>query len=64
MPVAAMRDKTIIEDMNMDAAVTLITGAVDFDTVVTGVGTIAAAVAVVYVVVKGARMLLTMIRGA
>lgn len=48
----------------MDAtAVTAITGAVDFATIVTGVGTIAAAVVVVLVSVKGAKMLIGMVRG-
>lgn len=45
------------------AAVTAITGAVDFGTVVTGIGAIAAAVALVYISIKGAKMLLGMIRG-
>jgi len=45
------------------AAVTAITTSVDFSTIVTGIGTIAAAVAVVLISVKGARMLLSMIRG-
>jgi hypothetical protein len=44
------------------AAVTAITSSVDFATVVTGIGAIAAAVAIVLVAVKGARMLLGMIR--
>jgi hypothetical protein len=49
----------------MDAAtVTAITSAVDFTTIVTGIGTVAAAVVVVYMAVKGAKMLLSMIRGA
>lgn len=47
----------------MDAAtVATITGAVDFATIVTGIGTVAAAVGVVYVAVRGARMLLGMVR--
>lgn len=45
------------------AAVTAITSAVNFSTIVTGIGAVAAAVAVVYIAVKGARMLLGMIRG-
>lgn len=45
------------------AAVTAITGAVDFGTVVTGIGAIAAAVALVLIAVKGGRLLLGMIRG-
>ncbi len=48
----------------MDAAtVTTITSAVDFGTIVTGIGAIAAAVALVYIAAKGARMLLSAIRG-
>jgi hypothetical protein len=45
------------------AAVTAITSAVDFGTVVTGIGAIAAAVALVLISIKGARLLLGMIRG-
>jgi hypothetical protein len=45
------------------AAVTAITTAVNFGTVVTGIGAIAAAVALVYISIKGARMLLGMVRG-
>lgn len=45
------------------AAITAITSSVDFGPVVTGIGTIAAAVALVYISVKGAKMLLGMIRG-
>ena len=44
------------------AAVTAITGSVDFATVVTGIGAIGAAIAIVYVSIKGARMLIGMIR--
>lgn len=44
-------------------AVTAITGAVDFATIVTGIGTIAAAIVVVMVSVKGAKMLIGMVRG-
>jgi hypothetical protein len=44
------------------AAVTAITGAVDFGTVVTGIGAIAAAVALVLISIKGARLLLSMVR--
>lgn len=47
----------------MEAMVTAITTAVDFSDIVTGIGTIAAAVAVVYIAMKGARMLLSAIRG-
>lgn len=47
----------------MDAAtVATITGAVDFATIVTGIGTVAAAVGVVYVAGRGARMLLQMVK--
>jgi hypothetical protein len=45
-----------------ETAVTAITSAVDFSNVVTGIGTIAAAVALVYISVKGASMLLNMVR--
>lgn len=45
------------------AAVAAITNAVTFDTIVVGIGAIAAAVALVLISVKGARMLLGMIRG-
>lgn len=45
------------------AAVTAITSAVDFASIVTGIGTIAAAVVVVLIAVKGAKMLLSMVRG-
>jgi hypothetical protein len=45
------------------AAVTAISSAVDFGTVITGIGAIAAAVALVLISVKGAKMLLGMIRG-
>jgi hypothetical protein len=45
------------------AAVTAITTAVDFGTVITGIGAISAAVALVYISIKGARMLLGMVRG-
>lgn len=43
-------------------AVKLITDAVDFGTVITGIGTVAAAIALVLISVRGARMLLSMIR--
>jgi hypothetical protein len=45
------------------AAVTTITGAVDYATIITGIAAIAAAVVVVLVAVKGSRMLLGMVRG-
>jgi hypothetical protein len=48
----------------MDAAtVSTITGAVDYATIITGIGTVASAVVVVLVAVKGAKMLLSMVRG-
>lgn len=47
-----------------EAAVTAITNAVDFATVVTGIGTIGTAIALVLISMKGAKMLLGMIRGA
>jgi hypothetical protein len=45
------------------ASIDAITGAVDFTTIIAGIGTVAAAVALVYISVKGAKMLLGMIRG-
>lgn len=45
------------------AAVTAVTSAVDFSTIVTGIGAIAAAVVLVLLSVRGARMLLSMVRG-
>lgn len=45
-----------------EAAVTAITSAVSFDTVVVGIGAIAAAVAVVLVAAKGASLLLQRLR--
>jgi hydroxyethylthiazole kinase-like sugar kinase family protein len=48
----------------MDSAtVATITGAVDYATIITGIGTVAAAVVTVLVAVKGAKMLLSMVRG-
>lgn len=44
------------------AAVSAITSAVDFATVVTGIGAVAAAIALVMIAKKGAKMLLGMIR--
>ncbi len=44
------------------AAVTAITGAVDFATIITGVGAIAGAVVLVLISVRGAKMLLSMVR--
>ena len=44
------------------AAVTAITSSVDFTTIITGIGTIAASVALVLVSIKGAKLLLGMIR--
>ncbi len=46
-----------------ETTVATITGAVDYATIITGIGTIAAAVVVVLVAVKGAKMLLSMVRG-
>ncbi|WP_420592120.1 hypothetical protein [Bacterioplanoides sp.] len=47
----------------MDAAtVATITSAVDFSTIQTGIGTVAAAVGLIYVATRGARMLLGMVR--
>lgn len=43
------------------AAVAAITGAVDFDTIVAGIGVIAAAIALVLISSRGAKMLLGMI---
>lgn len=40
------------------AAVTAITGSVDFASIVTGIGTVFGAVAVVYVAIKGGRALM------
>lgn len=48
----------------MDAAtVAAITGAVNFTTVIVGIGAIAAAVALVLVSIRGGKTLLGMIRG-
>jgi len=46
------------------AAVTAVTGAVDFATIVTGISAIAAAIVTVLLAVKGAKMLLGMVRSA
>lgn len=46
------------------ADVSAITGSVDYATIITGIGAVAAAAAVVYVAFKGAKMLLGVIRGA
>lgn len=46
----------------MEAMVTAITGAVDYAPIVVGIGTIAGAVALVYVAWKGAKMLLAAVR--
>ncbi|MAR92172.1 MAG: hypothetical protein CML06_15025 [Pseudomonadales bacterium] len=52
------------EVIKMDATtVSTITGAVDYATIITGIGTVAAAVVVVLVSVKGAKFLLSMVRG-
>lgn len=47
-----------------EATVTTITTAVDFSTIITGIGSIAAAVAGVLIAVKGAKLLLSAIRGS
>ena len=47
----------------MAALVSGITGAIDFGAVVTGIGTICAACAVVYVAFKGGKMLINSLRG-
>ena len=55
---------TFIEVNTMDAAtVTAITGAVDYASIITGIGAVAAAIVGVLVAVKGAKMLLSMVRG-
>jgi len=46
------------------ATVTSITGAVDFATIITGIGSVAAAVVVVLVAFRGAKMLLSAVRSA
>jgi len=43
--------------------ITAITGAVDYSTIITGIGTIGAAVAIVLVSIKGVKMLLSVVRG-
>jgi hydroxyethylthiazole kinase-like sugar kinase family protein len=49
----------------MDAeTVATITGAVDYAAIITGIGTVATAVIAVLVAIKGAKMLLSMVRGA
>lgn len=45
------------------AAVSTITSAVDYANVVSGIGTIAAAIVVVLVAVKGAKLLFSMVKG-
>lgn len=47
----------------MAEMVTAITGAVDFASVVTGIGAVGAALAVVYIAKKGLNMLLSSLRG-
>lgn len=47
----------------MDAAISSITGAVDFSAVITGIGTIGAAIAAVYIAYRGVKMLLSAVRG-
>ncbi len=46
------------------AAVTAITGAVDFAAVVTGIGVVGGALAVAYVAFRGVKILLGALRGA
>ena len=46
----------------MEAAITAITGAVDFSAVVTGLGTVGAAVALVLIAHRGIKMLLASVR--
>ena len=46
----------------MGAAMTAITGAVDFATVITGMGVVFGALAACYIVFKGGKMLLAAIR--
>lgn len=46
----------------MEAIVTAITGEVDWAAVGTGIGVVAGGLAGIYVIMKGARMLLGMIR--
>lgn len=49
----------------MDAAsVAVVTGAVDFATIITGIAAIAGAIVLVLVTVRGAKMLLGMVRGS
>lgn len=43
-------------------AVSAITGAVDFATIITGIGAVAAAVAVLFVSIKGGKTLINFIR--
>ncbi|MBL4794778.1 MAG: hypothetical protein JKY24_09480 [Pseudomonadales bacterium] len=40
-----------------------LTGAVDYATIIAGIGTVAAAIVIVLVSVRGAKMLLAMVRG-
>lgn len=47
-----------------EATVAVISGAVNYDTIIVGIGAIAAAVVVVLVAVRGAKMLLQMVRGS
>jgi len=47
----------------MAAAITAITGAIDFSTVITGLGVVFGALAGVYIVMKGGGMLLSAVRG-
>lgn len=47
----------------MAAAITAITGAVDFATVITGLGVVFGAVAGVFIVMRGGKMLISAVRG-
>ncbi|HTF85333.1 MAG TPA: hypothetical protein VL987_12195 [Cellvibrio sp.] len=46
------------------ADVATISGSVDYATIIVGIAAIAAAAAIVYVAVKGGKMLLGMVKGA
>lgn len=63
-PAAAVGVLTTQQAFAAGADYSTITAAVDWTSVVTGVLAVAALVAAVYVAVKGAKMLLGMIRGA
>lgn len=48
----------------MGAMVTAITGSIDYSAIVTGLGTVFGAVALVAIAFKGGKMLLSAVRGA